>query len=181
MATLPPPPDFLLDSAPNEDESGSQSGSTAANGSAANENRVIPERSSVSVAAAVKTLNEIRHQPASPGVIRRAQSMRATGSTHASDSPVDPRLKHVQQMTPRALLGGTTPKARRHPHEQECPSTARHHTLHPHLNPSLNVKHNSKPADTNHAKTLPKHLPSHPDSVIAILFPSLCSLSTRLH
>ena len=89
LAALPPPPDFLLDSLIVDTTGGEDN----ANHSTASTTSCIGERS-LSVAAAVKTLNEIRHQPASPGVIRRAQSMRVANLNDVV--VVDQRLKNVQ-------------------------------------------------------------------------------------
>jgi len=152
LAALPPPPDFLLDSL--IIEATSSATTTEENHSTTSTTppaaKCISVGSSLSVAAAVKSLNEIRHQPASPNVIRRAQSMRVTPS-----SDVDQLLKHVhqqhqlqqqqqqqqqQQMMMMAVAKGgpgTMPKIRRN-------------------------------ADAlHHHKTLPRHLPSHPHSRIS--------------
>jgi len=149
LAALPPPPDFLLDSLIVDTTGGEDN----ANHSTASTTSCIGERS-LSVAAAVKTLNEIRHQPASPGVIRRAQSMRVANLNDVV--VVDQRLKNVQlqqqqhqQHQLKGLLAkgvGTMPKVRRNA-EQGRQS--------PHGGA---LQHHSS------TKTLPKHLPSHPDS-----------------
>ncbi len=145
LAALPPPPDFLLETAV-EDETTTTAASAAAASLGTKESVTIPERS-LSVADAVKTLNEIRHQPASPGVVRRAQSMRAT----ASDS--SPMLPGGRGPPPSVLAKttlGTTPKSRE-----------AHHTF------TLG-KNVSKTAPANHTKTLPKHMPSHPMNPVSL-------------
>jgi hypothetical protein len=200
LATLPPPPDFLLDAAPEGDEASGKSSASAA------EKNLIAERS-LSVAEAVKTLNEIRHQPASPGVVRRVQSMRL-----ASDSPgtgmgpnsigadvIDQhfRLKSGAHGTlPKGP--GTLPKGRRlveqdrtahiGPHHHHNIRTL-HHPLHhqhsPHHSPSPNSSKvlGAKAANNNHhAKTLPKVLPSqrqgHPNHPLEVC---VIHLSQRLN
>lgn len=153
LAALPPPPDFLLDTTGPPDESLPPPPSPAAHrdepllpppppGSANGAPVSIPERS-LKVADAVKTLNEIRHQPASPGVVRRAQSMRETlPAGQAANAAAGLLAKGVAAL-------GTTPKARR-------PIDAHHAaTL------SRNAA-NRTASPVNHARTLPKHLPSHP-------------------
>ena len=135
LTTLPPPPDFLLEeSGGNVSQQQQQSAETT---------RIITERS-LSVADAVKTLNEIRHQPASPGVVRRAQSMRTT-----SDSPVG----GGRQKTGPA----TAPKSKHHHHHNS--STLQH---------SVSMKSATK-SSLNH-KTLPRHLPSAQPIDYVILF-----------
>ncbi|KAI9561377.1 hypothetical protein GHT06_012334 [Daphnia sinensis] len=133
LAALPPPPDFLLETA-EEDVSPAPVTKEA----------IIPERS-LSVADAVKTLNEIRHQPASPGVVRRAQSMRAT--TDSSSTLMHGRANHPQTVLAKTL--GTTPKAQRH-------GDHAHHTF------TLTKNLMAKATPANHNKTLPKQMPSHP-------------------
>lgn len=155
LAALPPPPDFLLETAEENETMAHHhhhhhhhpSGLNAA-AVAGTKEVTIPERS-LSVADAVKTLNEIRHQPASPGVVRRAQSMRAT--TDSSAAVVGLGRGHP----PGSLLAktlGTTPKARH---------LDAHHTF------TLN-KNAAKLAPSNHStKTLPKHMPSHPLNAVS--------------
>lgn len=125
LAALPPPPDFLLETA---EEDGSHL--------VVAKETIIPERS-LSVADAVKTLNEIRHQPASPGVVRRAQSMRAT-----TDSSLHGR--HPPPVLVKTL--GTTPKR---------------HSDHAHQTFTLTKNLIAKAMPANHNKTLPKQMPSH--------------------
>lgn len=137
LAALPPPPDFLLETAEEE--------TSTTNHPSVGKEVTIPERS-LSVADAVKTLNEIRHQPASPGVVRRAQSMRATTD---SSPPVGLGRGHPPSVLAKTL--GTTPKARH---------LDAHHTF------TLN-KNAAKGMPANHStKTLPKHMPSHPVKVL---------------
>uniref|UniRef100_A0A0P5T6Q7 Metastasis suppressor protein n=1 Tax=Daphnia magna TaxID=35525 RepID=A0A0P5T6Q7_9CRUS len=138
LAALPPPPDFLLETA-EEDVSPAPVPKEA----------IIPERS-LSVADAVKTLNEIRHQPASPGVVRRAQSMRAT--TDSSSTLMHGRGNHPPTVLAKTL--GTTPKAQRHLDQHHA-----HHTF------TLTKNLMAKATPVNHNKTLPKQMPSHPTDV----------------
>ncbi|XP_032780143.2 uncharacterized protein LOC116918518 isoform X3 [Daphnia magna] len=138
LAALPPPPDFLLETA-EEDVSPAPVPKEA----------IIPERS-LSVADAVKTLNEIRHQPASPGVVRRAQSMRAT--TDSSSTLMHGRGHHPPTVLAKTL--GTTPKAQRHLDQHHA-----HHTF------TLTKNLMAKATPVNHNKTLPKQMPSHPTDV----------------
>jgi len=64
--------------------------------------QIIGERS-LSVAAAVKTLNEIRHQPASPGVVRRAQSLRVGATADQMPFPPPPPLADASTSVPETL------------------------------------------------------------------------------
>ena len=140
LAALPPPPDFLLETA--EDD-------TTTTAATQKEAVTIPERS-LSVADAVKTLNEIRHQPASPGVVRRAQSMRATTDSSSPLLTAAAGGRHPPSVLAKTLLG-TTPKSR------QQMDAAHHHTF-------TLTKNSSKTGPANHTKTLPKHMPSHPVS-----------------
>ena len=124
LTALPPPPDFLL-----EAESG---GASSAQQQSAEATRIITERS-LSVADAVKTLNEIRHQPASPNVVRRAQSMH---------SPQAPPPCAARQKTGPA----TAPKNTKH-----NSSTLQH---------SSSMKSATKSPLNHCTKTLPRHLPT---------------------
>ncbi|XP_057372152.1 protein MTSS 1-like isoform X2 [Daphnia carinata] len=154
LAALPPPPDFLLETA-EEDVSPAPVTKEA----------IIPERS-LSVADAVKTLNEIRHQPASPGVVRRAQSMRATSDSSST-------LMHGRGNHPPAVLAktlGTTPKAQRHSDQHHA-----HHTF------TLTKNLMSKATPANHNKTLPKQMPSHPTDAGGKVVSGLLSKSSFVH
>ena len=150
LAALPPPPDFLLDDHPNP-----------------NHPKMIPERS-LSVADAVKTLNEIRHQPASPGVVRRAQSMRST----TSDSPDNPprSLLIPRQQLPLPAGSGTSNKIG----PGTAPKTNRgHHSSTLHHSSSMKNSSAAKMTATQQlmmSRTLPKQMPSHPDSVRILNF-----------
>ncbi|XP_046461265.1 uncharacterized protein LOC124207718 isoform X4 [Daphnia pulex] len=164
LAALPPPPDFLLETA--EEDVGNTAATPAAGATTVTKEAIIPERS-LSVADAVKTLNEIRHQPASPGVVRRAQSMRVTSDSSSSASAgggggAPPMMIPLQgRGHPPPVLAktlGTTPKAQRHLDQHHA-----HH--HPTSSFTLNTKNmTSKAGPANHNKTLPKHMPSHPSN-----------------
>ncbi len=162
LAALPPPPDFLLETT--EEDVGS---STATPAATATKEAIIPERS-LSVADAVKTLNEIRHQPVFPGVVRCAQSMRVTSDSSSSAAAAPPMMiplpgnrggNHPPPVLAKTL--GTTPKAQRHLDQHHA-----HH--HPTSSFTLNTKNmTSKAAPANHNKTLPKHMPSHPSNSVS--------------
>lgn len=140
LAALPPPPDFLLET--NDDDT--------QHVLPVNKEVTIPARS-LSVADAVKTLNEIRHQPASPGVVRRAQSMRATTTTDSSLPPVGlGRGGNHPATSILAKAVGATPKAKQFDIQHSFTLTK---------NPSTKAP----PPSANHnTKTLPKQMPSHP-------------------
>lgn len=167
LAALPPPPDFLLETA--EEDVGNTAATPAAGATTVTKEAIIPERS-LSVADAVKTLNEIRHQPASPGVVRRAQSMRVTSDSSSSASAgggggAPPMMIPLQgRGHPPPVLAktlGTTPKAQRHLDQHHA-----HH--HPTSSFTLNTKNmTSKAGPANHNKTLPKHMPSHPSNSVS--------------
>lgn len=168
LAALPPPPDFLLETA--EEDVGNTAATPAAGATTVTKEAIIPERS-LSVADAVKTLNEIRHQPASPGVVRRAQSMRVTSDSSSSASAggggggAPPMMIPLQgRGHPPPVLAktlGTTPKAQRH--------LDQHHAHHQTSSFTLNTKNmTSKTAPANHNKTLPKHMPSHPSNSVRL-------------
>ena len=159
LAALPPPPDFLLETA--EEDVGGVNNPPAATVTK-DPVAIIPERS-LSVADAVKTLNEIRHQPASPGVVRRAQSMRVSSDSSSAAPPMmiqfPGRGNHPPSVLAKTL--GTTPKAQRH--------LDQHHAHHQTSSFTLNTKNmTSKTAPANHNKTLPKHMPSHPSNSVSL-------------
>jgi hypothetical protein len=160
LAALPPPPDFLLETA-EEDVGGGVNNAPAATVTK-DSVPIIPERS-LSVADAVKTLNEIRHQPASPGVVRRAQSMRVSSDSSSAAPPMMIQLPGRGNHPPSVLAKtlGTTPKAQRH--------LDQHHAHHQTSSFTLNTKNmTSKTAPANHNKTLPKHMPSHPSNSVRL-------------
>ena len=140
LANLPPPPDFLLEATLNDDDHNVQAQKA--------EQKLINERS-LSVAEAVKTLNEIRHQPASPGVVRRAQSMRVANET------ADSVKQQNKQAIPAAAKMTIPIKGRRLLEQQHQRG---HHTLR-----LSNLQHSSSMKShglKGNMKTLPKHLPS---------------------
>lgn len=159
LAALPPPPDFLLEEhhgdAPHQQPGEPSTGVK------------IPERS-LSVADAVKTLNEIRHQPASPGVVRRAQSMRATPTSNSTGDAPDPRL--LIQLAAAVNTGNkvgpaTAPKTGRHHHHPNHGHPNVHHHQASTLHHSSSMKNSPKTPIQQQFRTLPKHLPSQSDLV----------------
>lgn len=76
--SLPPPPEYLL---------GTQSG--------------IPQAQQINVAETIKALTEIRHMPASPGVLRRAQNqIQQQQQQHQPQNPVPSQYSNSLSTSP---------------------------------------------------------------------------------
>ena len=179
LDTLPPPPDFLLDATSHDDDV--NGGGDQSVDDAKKQQQLIAERS-LSVAEAVKSLNEIRHQPASPGVVRRVQSMRLSSDsmldgktrTHISTNSTtncafevlagdhNNRSRTGSNTFAPAKAPGTLPKGRLQQQQHQHQHLARNHSqghAHMTLHHSLSVRNQTKVAN-NHTKTLPKLLPT---------------------
>ncbi|XP_058125480.1 probable serine/threonine-protein kinase DDB_G0282963 [Anopheles ziemanni] len=128
--SLPPPPAYLLDSAAGSSPS-----------------------ISGNVAGTVKALNEIRHTPASPGVLRRAQQQSNPPSTQGSPTQYTnlygtlPSKHHSDHSSTASSSAAATQQAHCPPSQQQ------HHHHHPSTPNSFHATDNNKSLSNRSPKT----------------------------
>ncbi|XP_041771881.1 uncharacterized protein DDB_G0283357 isoform X8 [Anopheles merus] len=138
--SLPPPPAYLLDSAAGSSPS-----------------------ISGNVAGTVKALNEIRHTPASPGVLRRAQQQSNPPSNQGSPTqytnqygtlPANRQHGHDHIASTTSSLPPTAPTAAAVTAPQShYPSSQHHHHHHPSTPNSFHATDSNKPLSNRSPKT----------------------------